>query len=435
MRAVVLSLLLLVLLGSPAASKDVVRATCMADVEEALDLLETHCRRFFDLKGIDWKKVERQFRKEARKVKTEQDHFLLLIRLVARLEDGHAYVKQTAAGQRVELPAMFKQKLVGPGMFWCQAGETILVKSAWSAAKEVGITPGSEIVKVEGDPVLEWLEARTAERRDTQGYSTDHQAMAATCSWGLGKPSGSRLVVSIREPGASRVRKRTITYRRASTVPSGPAFPPAGLKGDGDVSYGLTPDGYGYVHIRRCKGNLPERMDEALEALADPSGLILDFRANGGGGFDHKALMGRFVPRGETLRFAKSYQSAGPRPYTGNIVVIVDALTRSAGETASGMFKEDGRAYMIGESPTAGMSSSKKTLPLPSGLFELYVSVASNMGRFNQGRGIEGIGVVPHEIVAYDAEDLAAERDTLIQRAAALLADFPVKEVPYRAPD
>jgi C-terminal processing protease CtpA/Prc len=66
------------------------------------------------------------------------------------------------------------------------------------------------------------------------------------------------------------------------------------------------------------------------------------------------------------------------------------------------MFKEDGRAFMIGESATAGMASQKTTIPLPSQLFELYVSTHSNKGRFNGGRGIEGIGVVPHEIVELD---------------------------------
>ena len=318
MRALLLVPLLLVLLAPPAAAKDSVRSVCVKDVEEALDLLEKHARVFFEVKGIDWKKVERQFRKEARKVKTEQDHYLLLIRLLARIEDGHAYVGRTRIGERVEPPPMFGEKHVGPGLFLCRSGKKILVKSAWSAAREVGLTPGSEIVEIEGQPALEWLEEKTAERRDVTGYSTDHQAFAATCTWGLGQPSGSRLEVSFREPGASRERKRTITYRRASIVPDGPAFPPAGLKGDDDVRYGRTPGGWGYVHIRRCKGDLPQRMDEALEALDDPPGLILDFRANGGGGFDHEALMGRFVPSGERLQFNKTYTSAGPRPYTGN---------------------------------------------------------------------------------------------------------------------
>ena len=35
-------------------------------------------------------------------------------------------------------------------------------------------------------------------------------------------------------------------------------------------------------------------------------------------------------------------------------------------ETIAGDFKEDGRAYMIGDSPTAGMSSQKETVEVPS---------------------------------------------------------------------
>ncbi len=117
--------------------------------------------------------------------------------------------------------------------------------------------------------------------------------------------------------------------------------------------------------------------------------------------------------------------------------MIIDAGTRSAGETASGIFKEDGRAYMIGETATAGMSSSKQEFDLPSGRFSLYVSVHSNKARFNGGRGIEGVGVEPHEVVEYDPEDLAAELDTLTLRAEELLGayekqGFP-KAVPYKA--
>ena len=107
----------------------------------------------------------------------------------------------------------------------------------------------------------------------------------------------------------------------------------------------------------------------------------------------------------------------------------------SAGETVGGMFKEDGRAYMIGDAPTAGMSSSKKTLPVPSGLFSAYYSVYSNKARFNKGRGIEGVGVPPNEVVEYDAKDLAAGVDTQIRRAEELLAKgFPADVVDYEPP-
>jgi len=119
-------------------------------------------------------------------------------------------------------------------------------------------------------------------------------------------------------------------------------------------------------------------------------------------------------------------------PLRGPVVAIVDATCRSAGETGSGIFKEDGRAYMIGESPTAGMSSSKTTIKLPSGKFSLYVSVRSNKSRFQGGRGIEGIGIIPHETIEYDPAELAAGTDTLIQCAEVVLDEFPENEVPYK---
>ena len=189
--------------------------------------------------------------------------------------------------------------------------------------------------------------------------------------------------------------------------------------------------GWGYIHFRRCKGNLPEMVDQALAELGDVPGIIMDWRGNSGGGFDHDALFGRFIPEGKSTSWEKRYQSSGPNPYGGPVVAIIDATCRSAGETGSGIFKEDGRAYMIGESNTAGMSSSKKNIELPSQMFSLYVSVHSNKGRFNKGKGIEGVGVVPHELVALDPKDLAEERDTLINKAVELLKKFPQDKVPY----
>ena len=53
------------------------------------------------------------------------------------------------------------------------------------------------------------------------------------------------------------------------------------------------------------------------------------------------------------------------------------------------------------------------------------------MKRSNGGKGIEGIGIPPHEIVRYDPDDLAAGRDTQIRRAEALLAKYPQDQVPY----
>ncbi len=158
-------------------------------------------------------------------------------------------------------------------------------------------------------------------------------------------------------------------------------------------------------------------------------GLILDLRANGGGGCDHVEVFGRFLAQGRPWGY---YEGLSEHAHTGPMVVIVDAGTRSAGETVAGMLKEDGRAYLIGDSATAGMSSQKTEVTTPGGWFTIRFSVRSNMARLNQGRGIEGIGVPPHEIVPVRAADLQNRTDTLIQRAVELLREgLPEDVVDY----
>jgi carboxyl-terminal processing protease len=413
----------------PAGTAEAAKSAYVEDVKFAVDELGKQCRVLLKSKKIDWKKIGRQFVKEAKKVKTDQDHFVLLVRLVARLRDGHASVRPGATTKDVRWPGSDKPRL-GLGMHWCRIDGRLYVKTSWREALAAGLAPGCEIVSVEGKKAIDWLRARVEATWDDHFFSTEQQAFFHGCHWGLTAPEGERLDLKFRD-ARGKVRKRTLTFKDPRTGTDGPAYPPSGLKGDENVQWGMTGGGYGYVHYRRCKGDLPNRTDDALEAIGPVPGLILDFRGNGGGGFNHEAFLGRFIPKGERMSFANSYESAGAVQYGGPIVVIVDATVRSAGETASGMFKEDGRGYMIGESPTAGMSSQKTTIELPSKLYSLYVSTHSNKRQFNKSRGIEGIGVIPHEIVPFDPADLAARKDTLILRAEALLADFPQKEVPY----
>ena len=394
------------------------------DVEFLLDTFGKKAAALLKQKGVDWKAVDKEFTAAAKAVRSDGDHLKLCGRLIARLRDGHAGFTKLNVPWPDESSG---RKQGGPGVFLTVQDQHVLVKQAWSNAADAGLAPGVELRTIDDKAARAWLDAKAAEMRDTTGYSTDHQALYAACHWGLGDWQGTSIEFAFAQK--AKIEKAKVVRGRASVIPVGPVFPPKDLKETGRQSYGRTAGGFGYLHLRDVPGELPAQIDEALAAIGDAPGLILDCRANGGGGCDHEAAFGRFVPAGTTWQ---QYKSAGAAPFAGPMVVLVDAGVRSAGETVAGMFKEDGRAYMIGEGPTAGMASQKEEVTVPSGMFTVRFSVASNKGRFNGGRGIEGIGVPPHEVVPYDAADLAKGVDTEIRRAEELLrGGFPKGVVRY----
>jgi C-terminal processing protease CtpA/Prc len=412
--------------ASAASAKEGASAEKYAkDVEFLLSECGKKAASLLQRKGVDWDAVEKEFRAAVKAVKSDPEHLKLCSRLLARLRDGHAGVVDT----KVKWPDESKgRRWGGPGAFLACEGDVVLVKNVWGPAKDAGLEAGMRLDQIDGKPARAWLDAKVAELRDTTGYSTDQQALYAACHWGLGGWDETKIVFTP-QGGKAVTVPRDATM---STVPSGPAFPPAKLKSVGRQSYGKTASGFAYVHLRDVPDDLAGQLDTALADVGDAPGLILDCRANGGGGTDHDAVFSRFVAAGQTWRGAKS---AGKSPYSGPMVVILDAGVRSAGETVAGMFISTGRAYVIGESATAGMSSRKETLAVPSGLFTVRIAVQSQGRNLNGGRGIEGIGVAPQELVPYAREDLAKGVDTLIRRAEELLkGGFPEGKVAYQPP-
>jgi carboxyl-terminal processing protease len=399
------------------------------DVDFLLAEFGKQAGHFFEAKKIDWTAVTREFQEEVKGVANDVAHLKLCQRLTARLKDGHAGIVQS----KVTLPDESKgRRWTGPRVHLVTVDDGVFVRMAFKDAADAGLKSGQRVTAIDGVPAQQWLTEKTAKLRETEGFSTDHQALYAACHWGLADWEGTSISFSIRT--AEGTEKSVLRTRNGGPnfAPIGPIFPPDNLKQIGRQSYGLTKSGLAYIHLRDVPGDLEKQLDTMLAEIGQAPGLILDVRANGGGGCDHAAVFGRFVPKGE---FYDRYEGAGDAPYTGNMVVIIDAGVRSAGETVAGMFKETRRAHTIGDSPTAGMSASKTTVTVPSGLMTIRFAIASNMGRYNKGKGIEGIGIPPHEIVPCKPEDLTAGRDTWIAAAEALLqSGFPNKEVDYVPP-
>ncbi|HEX2750485.1 MAG TPA: S41 family peptidase, partial [Verrucomicrobiales bacterium] len=351
------------------------------------------------------------------------------------LRDGHARLE----GCRVSFPDDSNGRpFVAPPVQLVLTKDGVAVSGVSGEAAAAGITAGALVTKIDGRPAREWLEAKVDDWLDRFCYSTRHHALYSAAKYGVGGWEGTTLQLAVKTGEG----EKTIELKREGGK-TAKGFSPAkqlpALKTLARHTYGKTATGNGYIHLGNTPGDLPEQLDRMLTEIGDVPGMILDMRGNSGGGCDHAAVFGRFLKKGKRWGL---YESKGDHPFAGPMIVILDAGCASAGETVAGQFGEDQRACMIGDTPTAGMSSQKTRVPVPSGLFTAYFSIRSNKGRFNHGQGIEGIGVQPHEVVPWETGDLAAGIDTQIRRAEEILKngipkgliDYvpPVEEAPAK---
>lgn len=417
--------LLAPLVHSPSAPDDKYEE----DIAFLLDTFEEKAGALLKQKGVDWKKVRKEFTKAAKKVETDQEHIDLVVRLTARLQDGHAGVKHD-----VDMEGFGDGRRYPCGVdLYPHDGKWYVLRASGDAAKS-GVKAGWEVAKIDGEKASRWMEAAYERFTSHTGRSTRAAAYWIAGTWGVNGPDGESVKFEFK--AKRKKRKVTLTWHEKAGGGrlTGPVVFPEGLEKLGrDIYWTTLPSGYGYVWVGRVPGDLHELMDRAIEGIGpDCEGMILDFRANLGGAYDRDALLGRFVPKGESWG---GEESAGPNPFVGDLVVLVDPATISAGETIVGELKEEGRAYLIGPGTTQGASGAKEEVTVPSGLCSVRFVVRTHKGRFNGGRGVEGIGIAPDEIVEYDPKVVVEGVDPAIARAVEVLEDgLPKKAVTYVPP-
>ncbi|MGK0481794.1 MAG: C-terminal processing protease CtpA/Prc [Planctomycetota bacterium] len=400
------------------------------DMAYLLKEIGERAERVLKAKGINWKKVSRTFQARAKDVSSDQELVDLAAQLIAELHDGHARFTKVD----VEMDGFGEGPRAPCGLNLYEHKGKWHVLRAVGDAKKAGVEAGWEVVKIDGVKAADWMEEAAARLTSKRGFSTERASHWIVGTWGMNGPEGESCSFEFKDVKRKK-KKKTLSWRDKAGGDRlyGPVVYPEGLKPIGkDVAYRKLESGMGYILAAKVPGDLHEAFDEAIQGMGDIDGLILDFRSNMGGGYDRDAVLGRFVPEGESFGGEKS---AGPNPYTGQIVVLIDPATISAAETIVGELKEEGRAYLIGPGGTHGASGSKHEVEVPSGKFAIRFVIASNKQRFNGGKGVEGLGIEPDEIVEYDPKLISAGVDPCISRAEVLLKSaLPKKAVTYVPP-
>lgn len=175
-------------------------------------------------------------------------------------------------------------------------------------------------------------------------------------------------------------------------------------------------------------------LDGYLFGSRHAAGLIVDLRGNPGGVIgmlagvsghllDTAIALGVMHGRGATLRFVANPRRVDPsgarvEPFAGPVAILVDAFTGSTSEFFAAGMQGIGRARIFGER-SAGQSLPALMSRLPNGDVLMH-AIADHEDA--AGRRIEGVGVVPDELVLLRRVDLRAGRDAPLEAARAWIA-------------
>jgi C-terminal processing protease CtpA/Prc len=384
-------------------------------------------------KKLDWEAIYQQITPAIQQASSDLEFHLAITRLGDLIPDTHIGY--------VSVPIMQTFLFGGVGvrrLSVTDEGQVVVVEVApRSAASQAGLQKGDILLTVDGVPALQALDETPLLLTSASTPHGRRYLQAATLLQG---PLGSQVTLTWQSSGGAE-RSATLT-RTADMGALLEAFS-GGLSGD-VVEAQVLPSGLGYLRVRSFAQEVSQADDyfaAALQMLIDAGvpGIILDVRDNSGGLVQLAMDMaGHFVPGYERL-FNFYYADGtgdfayrgfvetlpGEPHYDGPLAVLVNEMTGSAGDLFVYALHRDGRALVVGETPTGGFAGEvgDGQYLLPGGL-NLQIPTGRPMDPVSGETLIEGMGIAPDVRVPRTWKSVLSPEDEVLQAAeSALLGD------------
>jgi len=177
----------------------------------------------------------------------------------------------------------------------------------------------------------------------------------------------------------------------------------------------------------------PGDVDRLVKGVTrDATSMVLDLRGNAGGFvkglellsgyfFDHDVKIADLKGRKSTTTLVGRKR----KPlFEGKIVVLVDSQSASAAEMLARLLQIEKRAVVVGDR-TSGLTMQARmvaaVMRTGDGFIPYGAAVSDANPVMSDGKSIEGVGVIPDELLLPTQADLAGGRDPVLSRAVSLL--------------
>lgn len=369
--------------------------------------------------GKDWQAIGERHRSLLAAIDDDATFWRMLNEMLFELGVSHL------AAVPAELANEFERTSAATGTLGLDVrlldGQVVVTRvSEDSPGARAGLRPGFVITSIDGRTAAALAAEQLPVPPDNERHARARQAQGVRDR--LFGDSGAEVVLGYVDAGGSPQRVELARAPRSADDCSrvDPALPQMCA----EVEARRLPSGSGYLRIGAFIPSALDRVERALDDLADTPSLIIDLRGNPGGVFEvRKAIASRLV--GEPVLFMRYQLRAGteeayldpvPDAYAGRIVILVDELSASSAEEFSGSLQSMGRATIVG-AQTPGRCLVANVVDLPHDAVLMY---PYGQSQTPDGRVLEGNGVIPDHPVALDRQQLLDGVDAQLEAAIQL---------------
>ena len=407
------------------------------------------------LRDLDVWRLYFEYRPRVLKARDNFDYYLVLREFFGRFQDRAMGLTPSPA---LPVPPGTPYWSSVTGLKFARIGDRVYVArvTPGSEPEKAGVRAGLEVVSVDGRPALRVLELLAAFSRQFDSCPSPQRAAAFALDIILTGARGTVCNLELRDPAAppQKDQKGELAPAPLLRLELARGLPPDSKAPPPAVEFTTRPDKIGVMKIHQFGGDALQRFAQAIEEAnqAGLKGIVIDLRGNEGMSLIESkqrlssAMLGRLLPLnsqklliGNAVRrspeeFDKKVSAEiviermpGANPFTGRMAVLVDGWTGGESEWFVLGFQLAKLGIVVGQT-TAGSVTAPKTFESQHQSLtasRVDISFPSASVFWPDGSQLQSVGIKPQVAMEAEAADLAAGRDTLVERTAALLLQSP----------